>query len=284
MRRDRDNTQYEPKGLDLLRQSVFNDPRTSPYLGPEDNVVVPALPVSNQYINELIRSDPNFNQTNVGANPAAYIDPRYKTSLTRTTIPSESVEGNVTAGEYYPDSAPRFLWANAAQPSGRILDTLVHENIHANTHERPNYYPSAYEAPRGALGQAARFLAPAALTSTYDEYKRSQAHSPYLHDEIMEAVKNKMPIEHNIGYGPTEPAAWSGAREAMLPSGQMPIQEEMNRRGLGALYAHMTTAGPVATRLPPSILQRLQDYMSGEPSEEPYELRGNEVEKARKRK
>jgi hypothetical protein len=256
-------------GIRDLMNQVYDDPYFSAVLNTDKHPEVPAIPYDNRTLAEILRSDPKFSGTNVGANAGAYLDPRYETGLTPFAI-GQGREGNIVGG-YYKKYLPERndmdrVWASVGNTPRDFVDTLAHENIHANTFEGPAREEAAKH----------RFL----------------GHSPYLRYELMEMEHEKLPTpltkeERAAAWdrdSPGEPAAWIGAREAMLPSGQMPIQEEMNRRGLGALYAHMTTAGPVATRLPPSILQRLQDYMSGEPSEEPYELRGNEVEKARKSK
>lgn len=252
-------------GIKALMQEVEGDPYFAAVMNTKDHAFVPARPYDNRYLADIIRSDPKFGGTNAGANSLAYLDPRYESELTPFDL-------NVAQGAYYRKYLPERnlagrMWASTRDRTPEeFLNTLIHENIHANTFEGPARKEAAKDSFLG--------------------------HSPYLRYELMNMEHEKLPKplteeERTAAWkrdSPGEPAAYVGAAEAMLPSGQMPIQEEMNRRGLGALYAHMTTAGPVATRLPPSILQRLQDYMSGEPSEEPYELRGNEVEKSRKRK
>ena len=126
------------------------------------------------------------------------------------------------------------VWASVSGKQNDFVDTLVHENIHANT----------FEGPARKEARQDHFL----------------GHSPYLRYELMNMEHEKLPVpltteEREAAWNkdsPGEPAAYIGAAEAMLPEGLMPIQEEMNRRGLGALYAHMTTAGPVdrkSTRL-----------------------------------
>lgn len=255
-------------GIRDLMEAVDRDPyfeRTP--IPRERDPWMPSVGYDNRLLAEILKGDPRFRGTNVGSNPEGYLDPRYESGLTRYALGIGNSRG--ATGEYYSKYDPHRnqggrLWASTiSDDPASFLRTLTHENIHGNTFEGP------------AREEASK--------STF-------YHSPYLSRELMEMEHEKLPTsltkaERKSAFGENyEPVAWVGATEAMLPSGQMPIQEEMNRRGLGALYAHMTTAGPVATRLPPSILQRLQDYMSGESSEEPYELRGNEVEKARKRK
>lgn len=222
----------------------------------------PTVKLSNEQIAEIIKSDPSFAGTNVGVNPAAYLDPRHQTAL--TTYALSPGRGREIHGEQIDLGDPRRdtwgrVWATTRnQTPETFLNTMVHENIHANTFEGP-----AREAAAQKRGD----------------------NPPFLYNQLMAASRDRLPpFKTNIGYEDYEPVAWIGAKEAFLPEGQMPIQEEMNKRGLGALYAHMTTAGPVATRLSPSLVERLRDYMRGEPSEEPYELRGNVEEKKRRNK
>ena len=254
-------------GIRDLMNQVYDDPYFSAVLNTDKHTDVPAIPYDNRELAEILRADPRFSGTNVGANAGAYLDPRYETGLTPFAI-GQGKEGNIVGG-YYKKYMPERndtdrVWASVGNTPRDFVDTLVHENIHANTLE----------------GVARREAAENYILG----------HSPYLSRELMGMEHERLPKplteeerlaakENNV-----EPVAWIGAREAMLPSGQMPIQEEMNRRGLGALYAHMTTAGPVATRLHPTLAQRLQDFIHGEYSEEPYELRGNAVEKARRKK
>lgn len=253
-------------GIRELMDAVYGDPYFAAVLNTEDRPEVPSISYDNRMLADVLRSDPKYSGSNAGANAGAYLDPRYETGLTPFVLRQK--EGQAV-GQYYSKDHPERnvsdrVWASVSSRPSDFVDTLVHENIHANSLEGP------------ARQEAAR-----------DHFL---GHSPYLRYELMDMEREKLPNpltkqeRIDAWQSEREPVAYVGAREAMLPSGQMPIQEEMNRRGLGALYAHMTTAGPVATRVKPSMIQRLQDFMYGDPSEEPYELRGNEVEKARKRK
>ena len=266
-----------PQDIEYLRAVIMDNERANPIVGKDGNMTVPAVPVRNVDIHRYIQNDARLRDTNVGQNPAAYIHPAHTTHYTQTDIPSTEVEGNVVHGEYYPGRKPRWLWVSADQPSLGVADTTVHENVHANTYERPNYYPDMAKMPQRILeNKAAHFLLGETGSTLDREYRKLMSHSPYLDKEIAKAVKDKMPIPYDIEYGKTEPAAWAAAREALLPSGEMPIQEEMNRQGLGALYAEMTTTGPVATRREPSLLERAKDLYHGEVDlGEPYELKGN---------
>ena len=280
-----------PKDMEYLINLIMNNPRAAPIDKSEDLTTVPMVPISNADLNRYIQADQQFKGTNLGQNPAAYINPANTTHFTQTNIPSDTVEGNVVNGEYYPGVTPRKLWVNADSMPEDVTNVAVHENIHANTHERPNYYPDMAKSPERISDEAharllGRILSPGGnlrvglhegrVGEFLDRVQGHIPHSPYLHDEIINAVNAKMPLSNDIGYGPTEPAAWAGAAESLLPSGQMPIQEEMNRKGLGALYAEMTTTGPVATRREPSLLERAQDFFRGESDNgEPYELEGN---------
>jgi hypothetical protein len=264
-------------GIKDLMEAVDRDPyfeRTP--IPRERHPWMPSVKYSNQELAELIRSDPRFSGTNVGVNPAAYLDPRYESGLTRYFLGLDKKHG--ATGEYYRKDDPRRekggrLWASTiSDDPASFLNTLVHENIHANTFEGP-----AKEAAAQKRGDNPPFLA-RHLTAA--------------------ARENLPPFGTNIGYENYEPVAWVGAAEAMLPEGQMPIQEDMNRQGLGALYAHMTTPGPVATRWDPSVwealkayigpdedtlqhtgpsvMQRVHNYVESELTpEEPYELKGN---------
>jgi len=280
-----------PKDMGYLSDLIMNNPRAVPIDTNEDTTTVPMVPISNADLNRYIQATQQFKGTNLGTNPAAYINPAHTTHFTQTNIPSDTVEGNVVNGEYYPGVTPRKLWVNADSLPEDVANVAVHENIHANTHERPNYYPDMATSPERISDDATarllgRIISPGGnlrvgphegnMGEFLDRYYHGHIpHSPYLHDEIINAVNAKMPLSNDIGYGPTEPAAWAGAAESMLPSGQMPIQEELNRRGLGALYAEMTTTGPVATRRKPNLLERAQDFFHGESDNEPYELEGN---------
>lgn len=275
-------------GIRDLIEAVNNDPyfkNTPPPRGKDFSM--PSLKYDNKLLAEIIKNDPQFQDTNVGVNPAAYLDPRHQSGLTRYHL---NLGGNRAAtGEYYDLEDPRRqeggrVWTSTRGNQNdpyKVLNTLIHENIHANTFEGP------------AIEQA--------------KEKRGD-NPPFLARHLMSAARDRLPpFGTDIGYEYYEPVAWVGAKEAMLPSGEMPIQEDMNERGLGALYAHMTTAGPVATRWEPSIaqalkaymtdpdeerlqmygpsvMQRFQNYLGSSFSGEPYELRGNEVEKARRKK
>lgn len=266
-------------GIKELMEAVDSDPyfENTP-IPREKNPWMPSVKYDNRLLAEIIKNDPRFKDTNVGVNPAAYLDPRYQSGLTRLYL---SLGGNKAAtGEYYRTDDPRRqkggrLWASTKANENdpyKFLSTLVHENIHANTFEGP-----AVKAASEKRGD----------------------NPPFLARHLMAAARDRLPpFGTNIGYEDYEPVAWIGAKEALLPSGEMPIQEEMNRHGLGALYAHMTTPGPVATRWDPSVMeaikayigpdedtlqhhgpsvmQRVQNYIeSGIGSEEPYELKGN---------
>lgn len=254
-------------GIRELMDAVYDDPYFAAVLNTENRPEAPSIPYDNRLLARILKEDPRYSRTNVGSNAGAYLDPKYETGLTPFAL-GYGEKGDAL-GEYYPKFDPERnmsdrVWASVGGSPSNFVDTLVHENIHANTLEGPARKEAAEN----------RFL----------------GHSPYLSRELMGMEHEKLPrpltAEERTSAleSDKEPVAWVGAREAMLPSGQMPIQEEMNRRGLGALYAHMTTAGPVATRVNPSLIQRLQDFMHDEPSEEPYELRGNEAEKVRRRK
>lgn len=280
-----------PQDVDYLRALVMDVEEAKPRAEANGDITVPAVPISNADLNRYIQADERFRHTNVGQNPASYIHPAYITHFTQMDIPSEK-EGHVIHGEYQPGSKPRWLWANANMPAENVANTAVHENIHANTHERKNYYPDAAKRPERILeNKALGQLLGRSGSDLNSAYRKLTSHSPYLHDEITAAVKSKMPIPYDIEYGPTEPAAWAGATESLLPAGQMPIQEEMNRQGLGALYGEMTSTGPVATRWDPSFIdsvkehlfntsvpvaKRIRNYIEGAAiPEEPYELKGN---------
>lgn len=273
-------------GIRELIEAVNNDPyfKNIPVL--RGKFPMPSLKYDNKLLAEIIKNDPQFQGTNVGVNPAAYLDPRHQSGLTKYHLGSGDTEVH---GQYYDLKDPRRkeggrLWAttrgNEDDPY-KVLNTLIHENIHANTFEGP-----AIERAKERRGD----------------------NPPFLARHLMSAARDRLPpFGTDIGYEYPEPVAWIGAKEAMLPAGEMPIQEEMNKGGVGALYAHMTTAGPVATRWEPSIAQALKAYMTDPDEEriqmygpsvaqrfknylgssfgyEPYELRGNEVEKARRRK
>ena len=274
-------------GIRGLMESVDRDPYFDQVVIPRGaDPWVPAVQYDNKVLAELIKNDPQFSGTNVGVNPAAYLDPRYQSGLTRYAL-SLGKKGSAT-GEYYKKDDPHRqksgrLWASTIEDDPyKFLNTIVHENIHGNTFEGP-----AKEAAAMKRGD----------------------NRPYLYNQLLWAARDRLPkFDTNIGYEEYEPVAWIGAKEAMLPAGEMPIQEEMNRSGIGALYAHMTTAGPVATRWEPSIVEKLKAYMTDPDEEriqmygpsgirrlqnylgsnfmadEPYELRGNEVEKARSRR
>ena len=270
-------------GIRDLMEAVNRDPyfdRTAIPSGKDPRM--PSVKYDNKLLAEIIKNDPQFQGTNVGGNPAAYLDPRYQSGVTKHQLLKRN---GVVRGTYYLPDDPRRqqgdrLWASTKSDDPHsFLDTLVHENIHGNTFEGP-----AKEAAAQKRGD----------------------NPPYLYNQLMFAAKDRLPpFGTNIGYEDPEPVAWVGAKEAMLPSGEMPIQEEMNRHGVGALYAHMTTAGPVATRWEPSIaealkaymtdpdeeriqmygpsgIRRLQNYLGSSFNYEPYELRGNEVEKTRR--
>lgn len=268
-------------GIKDLMRAVHGDPYFAAVLNTEDHPEVPAIAYDNKLLALILKEDPRYSETNIGANAEAYLDPRYETGLTPFNLRVN--ESSTAAGEYYPkydaerNTADR-VWASVRDTPTNFVDTLAHENIHANSLEGP------------AREEAAQ--------------NRLLGHSPYLNRELMSVEHEKLPRplteEERLDASQSvrEPVAYIGAREALLPSGQMPIQEEMNRRGLGALYAHLTTPGPVATRWTPSVMEALKAYLGPDedtlqhhgPSvmkrvqnyienkngaEEPYELEGN---------
>ena len=269
-------------GIKDLMEAVASDPyfNSAPApTGPDEPM--PSVPYDNRLLAELIKSDPRFKGTNIGSNPSGYLDPRYESGLTKYLI--DLGKAGTVQGEYYLKHDPSRneggrLWTSTSRDDPySFLRTLVHENIHANTMEGPARVEGSRSTP---------------------------SHTSYLNSELMDMEHAKLPTYLTSGErisalaNSKEPIAWVGSNEAMLPSGQMPIQEEMNRRGLGALYAHMTTAGPVATRWDPSVIdalkayighdddtlqhhgpavtKRVRNYIESELApEEPYELKGN---------
>ena len=266
-------------GIKELMQEVEGDPYFAAVMNTKGHAYVPAVPYDNRLLAGILRADPRYSGTNAGVNAGAYLDPRYESELTPFDL-------NIAQGAYYRKYNPERnlagrMWASTrGRTPEEFVNTLIHENIHANT----------FEGPARKEVRQDHFL----------------GHSPYLRYELMNMEHEKLPVpltteEREAAWNkdsPGEPAAYIGAAEAMLPEGQMPIQEEMNRRGLGALYAHMTTAGPVATRWDPSVIdalkayighdddtlqhhgpavtKRVRNYIESELApEEPYELKGN---------
>ena len=179
--------------------------------------------ISHADLINMIKADPRFAYLPIGENPSAWLDPSQTSQFSRERLPKEYIpeENRYTDvnGIYEPDLNRVQVYADPKRFPADLLNTLAHENVHRTTMTR-----GLHRQPEGT--------------------------TPHLRGEITAAYRKHFPGHSykNINYGDVEPVAWASAQEATTPAGQdMPIQSEMSGKGLGTLYALMTTPGAVAT-------------------------------------
>lgn len=199
--------------------------------------------IANTQLARSIQAEPGLAGTNLSINPAAYLAPQLPTYFSnnefQTYIPEQKSQSRAI-GLFHHDTGktevtnrylPGFDSPDNPQSLRDTANTIAHENIHRNT------------AQRGALRQP-------------------EGSTPYLRGEITEAARKRYPELNaaDINYGALEPLAWAGAQEALDKAGQLPIQEEMDAKGLGNLYGLMVTHGPIATEWNPTDLELLKQW------------------------
>lgn len=68
-----------------------------------------------------------------------------------------------------------------------------------------------------------------------------------------------------VDYGQSEPEAYMGSEEAMLPRGQLPVREALKPYNLEQIYDRATVRGPTASSTKPTLIQRARDYLEEMP-------------------
>ena len=213
----------------------------------------------NSDLTKELLSTPGVQGTNFAGNPGAYVDPAGS-----TYVHQDRLYAPVDVGGMYTTEIARGPEIGGVYRRGD--DKSVH--LSSPMQEDELGTPTGTDAV-----DFTKALAHENIHKTYDDqgmYSQNMARRmQMLRETLLKVRKKALPAfkrtDESIDYGQSEPEAYMGSEEAMLPRGQLPVREALKPYNLEQIYDRATVRGPTASSTKPTLIQRARDYLEEMP-------------------